>query len=88
MKGNTKSSYILVLLLVIFLGLIVFINLNTLPPIHQTASVSDFDSNLVAHYTFDDTTGNGTANGGPTYVDGKVGKAMEVKWKIIQLHSP
>lgn len=48
----------------------------------QTAAVSDFNSSLIAHYTFDgnanDSAGsnNGTANGGPTYVAGKLGQAM------------
>lgn len=50
----------------------------------QTAAVADFNSSLIAHYTFDDTTNdsagsnNGTAVGGPTYTAGKVGRAIQL----------
>lgn len=54
-----------------------------IPPAQtQLAQVTAPTSGLIAHYTFDDTTNDsagsnhGTASGGPTYVAGKIGKAM------------
>jgi hypothetical protein len=50
----------------------------------SAAAVADFNSSLVAHYTFDDTTNDsvgsnhGTAQGNPTYVEGKMGKAIQL----------
>src|SRR3989344_3356700 len=58
-------------------------NLTSISPASQQAAVSDFNSSLVAHYTFDDTandaSGNnnhGTVSGGATYVEGKIGRAL------------
>jgi hypothetical protein len=56
--------------------------ISSIPVVTQRAAVSDFNSSLVAYYTFDDTTNdsagsnNGTASGGPTYVAGKIGRAL------------
>ena len=85
-----KTSHALALLLTILLGSITLVNwankqidLALYVPLTQTASVADFNLDLVAHYTFDDNTNdsagsnNGTASGGPTYVEGKIGKAMQ-----------
>jgi hypothetical protein len=71
---------------VFFLSLF-FINSSqklAIVPQQQLAQLSSSLSNgLIAHYTFDDTTNDsagsyhGTAVGGPTYVNGKIGKAMQ-----------
>ncbi len=49
----------------------------------QLAQVAAPTSGLIAHYTFDDTandsvgSNNATLTGGPSYVDGKIGKAIQ-----------
>jgi hypothetical protein len=56
--------------------------ISSIPVVTQRAAVSDFNSSLVAYYTFDDTTNdsagsnNGTVSGGPTYTTGKVNRAL------------
>ncbi len=88
---NLATKHLTISILVIVILLTVLFNLGGtekdistyLPPSStQTAAVADFNSSLVAHYTFDDTandsagSNNGTASGGPTYVAGKIGKAI------------
>src|SRR3989344_1656894 len=59
-------------------------NLTSISPASQQAAVSDFNSSLVAHYTFDEGNGTtagdssgkgntGTLTNGPTWTSGKVG---------------
>lgn len=63
---------------------IIFISYVIIKPYDAQAAVSDFDSSLVAHYTFDDGTAtdssgqgnNGTLVNGPTTVVGQIGQAL------------
>ncbi len=89
------KKYVLLSALVAVIILTILFNLGDItskeivqyiPPItsqSQTAAVSDFNSSLVAHYTFDDTTNDsagsnhGTAVGGPTYTTGKIGRGLQ-----------
>ncbi len=58
--------------------------LSTITSQSQMAAVADFNSSLVAHYTFDGNTNdgagsnNGTASGGPTYTTGKIGQGLSL----------
>jgi hypothetical protein len=89
--NRTKKHLVHTLLVILILLIALFILGDTsfeqvtrsIPQVSQTAAVADFNSSLVAHYTFDDTasdsagSNNGTLVGGPTYVSGKIGKALQ-----------
>ncbi len=88
---NLATKHLTIPILAIVILLTILFNLGGtekdistyLPPAPtQTAAVSDFNSSLVAHYTFDGNTNdsagsnNGTAVGGPTYTTGKIGQGL------------
>ncbi len=86
-KKNTTYILLVVTILLIALFLLGDPSFNTVtltPKSPQTASVADFNSNLVAHYTFDDGTGadasgrgnNGTISGDVTSGTGKIGQSL------------
>src|SRR3989344_6853577 len=57
-------------------------NLTSISPASQQAAVSDFNSSLVAHYTFDDTANDASGNGHHTtlvrasYTNAKIGRGV------------
>ncbi len=63
--------------------LLVTITVSSVSSINISTASASLTDGLVAHYTFDDNTNdsagtnNGTASGGPSYVEGKVGKALQ-----------
>jgi hypothetical protein len=84
---HTALIVIIILTMLFMLGDASFEQVTeAIPSTTQTAAVADFNSSLVAHYTFDE--GSGTIAGdsagsniasisGATWVDGKIGKALQ-----------
>ncbi len=86
MKKNVVYALLVIVIFLIALFLLgdeSFSPQTFSPTSPQTASVADFNSNLVAHYTFDgnanDSAGSNSlvSSGAPTYTAGKIGQAVQ-----------
>ena len=84
-----KQILLLIPLLAILFLVVAFTQPSSklsLNPQHQTAQALSFDTNLISHYTFDETSGttagdsagsnNGTLIGGPTWSTGNIDGAL------------